>query len=180
MKNIDKLHVINNEIKDYINESQFISNKCRNKIISMLGEEFNIKFKLDNYQTIDVILKEDGHIIMRGDEYSPDDEITSFNEVEERYNKFKERADNYLKRKDVSFENKKLSSNIINLLIVLVILIIFVLLLIYSIKAIFRGDITTCISLFIFVFCWVIPSVRENLKGRIQSAYLFIKRLFKK
>lgn len=180
MKNTDKLHIINNEIKDYINESQFISNKCRNKIISMLGEEFNIKFKLDNYKTIDITLKENGHIIMRGDEYSPNEEISNFNEVEKRYNKFKERADNYLKRKNVSFENKKLGSNITNLIIVLVILITFILLLIESIKAIFRGDITTCISLFIFIFFWIIPSIRENLKGRFQSVYLFIKRLFKK
>ena len=180
MKNTDKLHIINNEIKDYINESQFISNKCRNKIISMLGEEFSIKFKLDNYKTIDITLKENGHIIMRDDEYSPNEEISNFNEVEKRYNKFKERADNYLKRKNVSFENKKLSSNITNLIIVLVILIIFIFLLIYSIKAVFRGDITTCISLFIFIFFWIIPSIRENLKGRFQSVYLFIKRLFKK
>jgi len=54
----DKLKKINNEIKDYINESNFISIKTRNKIIKMLGEEFDINFKLDNYQTIDVTILE--------------------------------------------------------------------------------------------------------------------------
>ena len=54
---MSKLDDINNELKDYINESAFISNKCRNKVIAMLGEEFDIKFSLDNYKTIDVTIK---------------------------------------------------------------------------------------------------------------------------
>ena len=45
----DKLKKINNEIKDYINESNFISIKTRNKIIKTLGDEFDIKFK-SNYR----------------------------------------------------------------------------------------------------------------------------------
>jgi len=180
MKNKEKLHIINNEIKDYINESQFISNKCRNKIIDMLGAEFNIKFKLDNYKTIDIDLKENGHIIMRGDEYTPLEEINSFEEIEERYNKFKIKAQNYLSKKEVSFQNKKLSSNILNLLILLVIFLILIIIILYIIAELMIGNIIRALSLFIIVFLWLIPSFKENIRGRIQSAYIFISKLFKK
>ena len=47
-----ELNKINNELKGYINEANFISNKCRNKLIIILGEEFGIEFELDNYANI--------------------------------------------------------------------------------------------------------------------------------
>ena len=42
MNDEDRINKINNELKTYINEAKFISNKCRNRIIKLLGEEFNI------------------------------------------------------------------------------------------------------------------------------------------
>ena len=44
---------INNEIKSIINESKFISLKLRNRIIKMLGNEFDINLPLENYENID-------------------------------------------------------------------------------------------------------------------------------
>ena len=176
---MSKLDDINNELKDYINESAFISNKCRNKVIAMLGEEFDIKFSLDNYKTIDVTIKEDGHIIMRGDEYSPDKDM-NLEEIVERYNKFKVKADNFLKKKNISFENKKIGSNILNILVLLIVFIITILLVIYGIKSLLRGDLQSLIWLIFVVFIWIIPSISNNLRSRIQTAYIFIKNLFKK
>ena len=49
-----KLDTINNEIKSIINESKFISIKLRNKIIKMLGNEFDISLPLENYENIDI------------------------------------------------------------------------------------------------------------------------------
>ena len=39
-----ELNKINNELKSYINEANFISTKCRDKIVKLLGEEFGIVF----------------------------------------------------------------------------------------------------------------------------------------
>ena len=56
MKELNKL---NNELKSYINEANFISNKCRNKLITILGKEFNIDVKLENYANVDVKILEE-------------------------------------------------------------------------------------------------------------------------
>ena len=37
----ETLNEINNELKTYINESSFISMKCRNKLLKMFADEFN-------------------------------------------------------------------------------------------------------------------------------------------
>ena len=174
----ERLNEINNELKDYMNESTFISNKCRNKVIKMLGEEFDINLPTDNYQTVDISLTDKGSIIMRGDLYEGK-ELTE-EEIEEKYNNFKEKADSFLKKKDISFKNKKLSSNIINLLIILLIFIVFIILVILGIKSLIHGDLINLLWLIIFVGAWFIPSVSENLKGRLQTAKLFIKNLLKK
>lgn len=174
----ERLNEINNELKDYMNESSFISNKCRNKIIKMLGNEFDIDLPVDNFQTVDISLTDKGSIIMRGDLYER--EKLSKEEIEERYSNFKEKADNFLKRKDVSFKNRKLSSNILNLLIILLIFIVFIILFIIGFRSLISGDILNLIWLIIFVAVWFVPSIGENLKGRIQTAKIFIKGLFKK
>jgi hypothetical protein len=144
----------------------------------MLGEEFDIKLPTDNYQTVDISLTDKGFIVMRGDLYEGKE--LSKEEIEEKYSKFKERADSFLKRKDISFKNKKLSSNILNLLIILLILLVFVVLIVIGFKALLNGDIINLLWLIIFVGSWFIPSVGENLKGRLQTAKIFIKSLFKK
>lgn len=174
----ERLNEINNELKDYMNESSFISNKCRNKVIKMLGDEFDINLPVDNYQTVDLSLTDKGSIIMRGDLYEREE--LSFEEIEERYLKFKDKADSFLKRKDISFKNKKLSSNILNLLIILVILIIFVIAIYLGVSALLHGDYYNLLWIIILVGCWFVPSIGENLKGRIQTAKIFIKSLFKK
>ena len=176
----EKLRIINNEIKDYINESNFISIKCRNKIIKMLGNEFNIDFKLDNYQTIDCEILKNGHIIMYGDEYSPKEEISTFKEIEERYNNFKIKADAYLKGKDISFKNKRIGNNILNLLVILILILIFIGLFYLFIHSIIVGDYFNCIWLILFVFPWVSTRLKDSLISRLQSAKIFIKNITKK
>ena len=76
-----KLNKINKELKIIINEATFISNKCRNKIIKMLGNDFSVNLPLENYKSIDVVITEDGNIIMRDEEYKRDSKLT-IDEVE--------------------------------------------------------------------------------------------------
>ena len=70
-----ELNKINNELKSYINEANFISNKCRNKLISILGKEFNGDVKLDNYANVDAKILEDGSLEIRGDKYKNNQNI---------------------------------------------------------------------------------------------------------
>ena len=55
MANIRK---INNELKSYINEASFVSNKCRNKLLKMLGETFDVELPLENFAKIDAEIKD--------------------------------------------------------------------------------------------------------------------------
>ena len=175
--NKTELKKINDEIKDYINESNFISIKCRNKVLKMLGNEFDIDFKLDNYQTIDCEILSNGHIIMYQDEYTPRVEIDN---IEERYNNFKVKADAYLKGKDNSLKNKKIGNNVLNILVILLILLIFIGLFYLFINSILIGDYFNCIWFIIFVFPWLTTRLKDNLISRIQSAKIFLKNISKK
>ena len=94
MKELNKL---NNELKSYINEANFISNKCRNKLISILGKEFNIDVKLDNYANVDAKILEDGSLEIRGDKYKNNQKYT-LEEINEHFDNFKVQADNLLKK----------------------------------------------------------------------------------
>ena len=115
MKELNKL---NNELKSYINEANFISNKCRNKLISILGKEFNIDVKLDNYANVDAKILEDGSLEIRGDKYKNNQKYT-LEEINEHFDSFKVQADKLLKKKDNSRTNKKDLDNIINLFVIL-------------------------------------------------------------
>ena len=58
MNKEERLNKINNDIKGYLNEAKFISTKCRNKIIKLLGEEFNTeidKSKYVEFANVDIV-----------------------------------------------------------------------------------------------------------------------------
>ena len=48
------INKINTELKIYINEATFISNSCRNKLIRLLGKEFDISLPLEDFANIDI------------------------------------------------------------------------------------------------------------------------------
>ena len=102
MNNIEKLNKINKELKIIINESSFISNKCRNKIIKMLGNDFSINLPIENFKSIDVVITEDGNIIMRDEEYKRDSKL-NLDEIEKIFYEFKEKADVILKKKEINY-----------------------------------------------------------------------------
>lgn len=172
------LNEINNEIKGYINEAKFISNNCRNKLLKLLGEAFSVDLPLENFANIDAKLTEDGDIIMRGDLYQSKEKVKSWEELETKYNNFKEKADKLLKKKEVNYYSKQNYNNIINLLVIAVILIVFVFLTIHTIKSFIIGDYLHCIWLFVFVSTWLIPSL--GIKERFEQAKNYLTRKFKK
>lgn len=166
---------INNEIKSLINESKFISIKCRNKIIKMLGEEFDINLKVENYENIDVRLTDTGNIIMRDEEYKRKNPLSK-EEVKERFNNFKEKADNIINKKQINFQNINDKNNIINLIITTILLIIYIGVIILAIRWFIYGYYFRCILVLFILSTYFIPS----FKDRINMTINFIKRKTKK
>ena len=180
MKKEDKLNKINNELKVYMNQSAFISNKCRNKIIKILGEEFNINFGKTNYQNVDVEILEDGNIKLRGDLYKSLDSIEDFTDIEERYNRFKERADKLLEKKEIDFQNMSNMNNITNLIVIICLFLVGLAIIILGIHAFLVGDFFNCIWLLIFVVPWVFPNLKNAISNRWDQARRYLKALLKK
>lgn len=174
----NKLKDINNEIKVYINESKFVSNKCRNKLIKELGNTFGIKLPVENFLNIDVVLTEEGNIIMRGDLYNTSLEFKNFSEVEEKYNQFKIKADKIINNKNVNYYNKQDKNNILNLFIILLIIIIFFILLIIAIKSFLNGNYFNTLWLIMFVSSWLVPKL--GIGDRFIQAKNYLTRRFKK
>ena len=176
MKELNKL---NNELKSYINEANFISNKCRNKLISILGKEFNVDVKLDNYANVDAKILEDGSLEIRGDKYKNNQKYT-LEEINEHFDNFKVQADNLLKKKDNSRTNKKDIDNIINLFVILGILLVFLFIIFILLNSFLTGDFYHMLWLIVFILPLFVPNLKENLIQRIEQAKNYIKRRFKK
>ena len=170
-----ELNKINNEIKGYINQANFLSQKHRNKLIKMLGEEFSINLPIENFANIDVQLTEEGNIIMRGDEYSAPTKL-SYAEVEEKYNNFKQKAEAMINKKEVNYYNKKDINNILNIFIVIALLIIYVICFVFAIKALLSLNLFTFSILTMLLTSWLIPGIKD----RFEQAKNFIKRKTKK
>ena len=174
-----ELNKINNELKSYINEANFISNKCRNKLISILGKEFNVDVKLDNYANVDAKILEDGSLEVRGDKYKNNQKYT-LEEINEHYENFKVQADKLLKKKDNSRTSKKDLDNILNLFVILGILLVFLFVIFILLNAFLSGDFYHMLWLIVFILPLFVPNLKENLIQRVQQAKNYIKRRFKR
>lgn len=176
----DKLNKINRELKVYINESGFISNKCRNKIIKLFADEFCVNLDIDNYKNVDLSITDDFKVSYRDDLYTSSDNINSIGEVIERYERFKEKADKILKRKEIDFNNMSNAKNISNLIIVICIILGGIAITILGISAIFRGELFDVLWLVFIIGPAIISKVRDNIANRFIQARNFVKHLFKK
>lgn len=172
------LKKINNELKGYINEAKFVSNKCRNKILKILASTFSVNIPLENFANIDVELTSNGDIIMRGDRYKTTSPISSNTDLINKYNEFKIKADKILKKSVPSYKTKQDYNNAINLLIIAAIIVLFIILVIHTIISFLNQDYFHCIWLFIFMSSWLIPKL--DIKERFQQARNYLKRKFKK
>ena len=174
MNKEEQLNKINKELKIIINEATFISNKCRNKIIKMLGNDFSVNLPLENYKSIDVVITEDGNIIMRDEEYKRDSKLT-IDEVENIFKEFKEKSDVILKRKEINYYNMNDKNNIFNVFILIVMVVLFLALLYYAAVSFINGNFFGCIWLVMYGSSWFVPSIKE----RVNQAINFIKRKMK-
>ena len=175
------LNKTNNSLKVYLNEAKFISNKCRNRIIKLLGEEFNIDIDKNSYvefQNVDIVINEDFDIVLRGEVFKTNiDNIDSFNTT---FNSYKEKVEDILNKKEINFETKNDFNNIINLIMIVLLLFIVVIITYIAIKSIFSGNLQFGLWFVIFVLPYVVPNLKDNLKSRFESARIFLKRLIKR
>lgn len=176
-KELDK---INKELKIYINEASFISMKCRNKLLKIFSEEFAVKLDISNYQNVDIEITEDYKVLYREDIYTSNDEINSMGEIEIRYQRFKEKADNLIKKKEIDFQNKSTWNNIGNLFIILLLVLAIVGICYLVIHSFLIGDYYNCLWFMLFIFPMIVPNLKESLRDRIVQAKNYLKRLFRK
>lgn len=173
--NMLDLRKINNELKSFINQANFISQKTRNKLIRLLASEFEVDLPLENFANIDVQLTEEGHIIMRGDLYKTK-KILSKEEVERNYAIFKEKAESLINKKEVNYHNKKDLNNILNIIIVALLAIIYLIAGLLFIKSVLSLQLFNASILVGLLSSYLVPSI----KARFEQAKNFLKRKFKR
>ncbi len=176
----EKLTKMNNELKVFINESSFISMKCRNKVLKYFAEIFNVDLDISNYKNVDLKIKKDGTIIYRGDKYKSNDDISSFKDIEERYNSFQEKAKKLIDKKEIDFNNMSNLNNVTNLLIVIALIILCIIFLILGITALLSGDFIDCLWFVVFILPWIFPKLKSALQSRLIQAKNYLKSLIKK
>ena len=121
-------------------------------------------------------ITEEGNIIMRGDEYKTSSPVKTEEELEEKYNIFKEKAEILLKKKEVNYYTKNNINNTLNIFIVIALSIIYVIVLILAIREVLSLNLFTASILFAILSSSLIP----NIKARFEQAKNFLKRKFKK
>ena len=180
MNKEETLNEINNELKLYINESSFISMKCRNKLLKIFADEFNINLDISTYKNVDLEVLEDFTISYRDDIYKSDNEITNIEEFMNKYNIFKEKADSLIKKREIDFEHKNDLKNVGNLIAVLCLIIIFISAIILGIVAIFNGHYHDCLWFVAVVAPWLFPKFKESFTNRFIRAKNYLKRLIER
>lgn len=173
-KGVLGLRKINNELKSYVNQANFISQKTRNKLITILATEFEVELPLDNFANIDVQLTEEGNVIMRGDLYKRNTPLTE-TELEEKYLSFKEKAEALINKKEVNMYDKKDMNNILNIIIVVGLSTLYLVVVIFFIRAVLMLQLFTASILGAILSTYLVP----NIKDRFHQAKNFLKRKFK-
>ena len=175
-----ELNTINKELKIYINEASFISMKCRNKLLKIFCEEFSVKLDISNYQNVDLKITNDFKILYREDTYTSKDEINSIEEVLLRYERFKEKAEILIKKKEIDFKNKGKVNNILNLFIILLIILAIIGVCYLVIHSFLVGDYYNCLWFMLFIVPMIVPNLKESLQNRLVQAKNYLKNLLRK
>ena len=175
--NLDK---INKELKIYINEASSISNSCKNKLLKIFNEEFNLDLDINNYKNIDLSITKDFKVLYRDDLYESKDNIKKLDDVVERYNSFKTDIENILNKTKVDFETKSRNNNIKNIIVTLILTILVIVVFIGAIIELFKGNIYGTIWFIIILVSYnIIPNIRDSLKERYNIAFRYLKKLLK-
>lgn len=172
----DNLQKMNQKLKVYINESSFISMKCRNKLLTFFQEEFEIDLDIDNYKNVDLSITEDYKILYREDIYSPKEPIQNIEELKEKFERFQEKADKLLSKKEINFKEKNKHNNILNLFILLGMGLLSFAIIYLGVHAFLVGNYFDCLYLVIIIIPWLFPKFKESFRERFNQAKNYFKR----
>lgn len=175
-----KLVEINKQLKVDINEASFISMKCRNKLLKIFSEEFNVDLDISNYQNVDLKIQDDFSILYRDDIYHSKEPINNIKEVEDLFSNFQEKANHLIKKKEIDFQNKSNWNNITNLVMMICILLALVGIIILVIYSFVQGDFYNGLWLLVFIVPATIPKLKDSLLNRYSQAKNYLKSLLKK
>ena len=179
MNKKERLHTINNELKSYINESSFISVKCRNKLLKIFSIEFNVDLDIRNYQNVDLKINDDFTFTYRDDKYKSNDNINTLSYLEAKYERFKDKADELLDRKKINFESKSRFNNITNLIFVICLILLLGILLCMAIMALFKKKYVDGLGYILFWIPLIIPRFKYALMDRIIQARDYVRELIR-
>lgn len=176
----DELQKINRQLKVDLNESGFISMNCRNKVLRIFADEFQVDLDIGNYQNVDLSIDENYKVHYRDDLYTSRDSLSDIEDVEERFSRFQGRVDQILSKKELSFEKKGLASNVFNLILLFLMFLVAIVVVLYCIWSFLIGNIFHSIWFVVVILPLIVPKFKDHLSSRIIQAKRFFKSLFKK
>ena len=161
------IKTMNNEIKGYINEANFISKGTRNKLIKLISKYFYVDLPIENYLRVDITIKENGNVVMKDEEYKTTNPIKDEKELYERYNNFKE---------EVNIDTIRRKNDITNLILTIVLTIAIIIIILFSIHRLLLGDYIGGLWILIVI----LPLLTDKVRNRYKMAIRFIKSICKK
>jgi len=170
------IKTMNNEIKGYINEANFISKGTRNKLIKLISKYFYVDLPIENYLRVDITIKENGNVVMKDEEYKTTNPIKDEKELYERYNNFKEEVTSLLDKKEVNIDTIRRKNDITNLILTIVLTIAIIIIILFSIHRLLLGDYIGGLWILIVI----LPLLTDKVRNRYKMAIRFIKSICKK
>ena len=170
------IKTMNNEIKGYINEANFISKGTRNKLIKLISKYFYVDLPIENYLRVDITIKENGNVVMKDEEYKTTNPIKDEKELYERYNNFKEEVTSLLDKKEENIDTIRRKNDITNLILTIVLTIAIIIIILFSIHRLLLGDYIGGLWILIVI----LPLLTDKVRNRYKMAIRFIKSICKK
>jgi hypothetical protein len=161
-------------LKRAVNEASGISDVCKMNLVRLVERHFMVDLPNDNFMNIDFTLVENGNIIMRDVEYETKHKIYLKEDLDARFNRFKEDVDKLLDRNETNFSNMRKKNELSNLLIVVGMTFVLLMLLDYAFSCLMIGNFKSLIFLVIIICVYFGPYVNV-VKKRYKRAFKYLK-----
>ena len=161
-------------LKKSVNEASCISDVCKMNLVRLVERHFMVDLPNENFMNIDFRIVENGNIVMRDVEYETKNKIYMFEDLEARFNRFKEDVDKLLNRNETNFSNMRKKNELSNLLIVVGMTFVLLLLVDYAFNCLIIGNFKSLIFLVIIICVYFGPYVNV-VKKRYKRAFEYLK-----
>ena len=161
-------------IKKAVNEASGISDVCKMNLVRLVERHFMVDLPSDNFMNIDFTLVENGNIIMRDVEYQTKNKVFMLEDLQARFNRFKEDVDKLLDKNETNFSNMRKKNELSNLLIVVGMTFVLLMLVDYAFSSLMVGNIKSLIFLVILICVYFGPYVNV-VKRRYKRAFEYLK-----